>query len=350
MQEQELLVWGQPTLAQKRLLQASVEKSEKAIAYWQEWSQLVDIETLDSESYRLLPLLYRNLSPYEIGDRQFARLKGVYRRTWCENQVIFKHLTEILQEFQAASIPSLLIKDAALCLLHYSDIGERTIHNFELLVNPQDALKAMNILSKMGWKPKKPIGDRLSPSESVWEFTHPGNLQLMLRWHLFWDSFSESLERSFWHRAKEVPVGDTSTHVLHPTDQLFYVCVAGGSRNPVFPLVRLVDARRILESEAAEIEGDELCDRVNTFRFLLPFQNFINAFEEIFQVAFINPTVSASKTLPISDFERQEWRYLQANSRSLFNRLQNKYFVYQRRFGAPEYQVNWIKFLTTLKS
>ncbi|WP_254567312.1 nucleotidyltransferase family protein [Oscillatoria sp. HE19RPO] len=350
MQEQELLVWGQPTLAQKRLLQAAVEKSEKAIAYWQEWSELVDIETLDSESYRLLPLLYRNLSPYEIGDQQFAKLKGVYRRTWCENQVIFKQLTEILQEFQAASIPSLLIKDAALCLLHYSDIGERTIHNFEILVDPQNALTASNLLSKMGWKPKKPIRDRLSPSECVWEFTHSGNLQLMLRWHLFWDSFSESLERSFWHRAQEVPVGDTSTHVLHPSDRLFYVCVAGGIHNPVFPLVRLVDAHRILDSDAAEIDGDELCDRVNTFRFLLPFQNFIKVFEEIFQIPFINSTVSATKILPISAFEEQEWRCLHANSRSLFNRLQHKYFGYQRRYGAPEYQVNWVKFLTTLKS
>ncbi|MCT7975621.1 nucleotidyltransferase family protein [Laspinema olomoucense] len=350
MQEQELLVWGQPTLAQKRLLQAAVEKSEKAIAYWQEWSELVDIETLDSESYRLLPLLYRNLSQYEISDRSLVKLKGVYRRTWCENQLIFKHLSEILQQFKSASIPSLLIKDAALCLLHYSDIGERMINNFEILVGSQDAVKAMTLLAKMGWKSKKPIGDRLSPSDCVMEFTNQANLQLMLRWHLFWDNFSETLERSFWHRAQEVSVGDTFTQVLHPRDQLFYVCVGGGIRNPVFPLVRLADAHRILESDAAEIDGDELCDRANTFRFLLPFQNFINAFEEIFQVPFINSTVSASKTLPISTFEQQEWHCWNANSRSLFNRLQNKYFVYQRRYGAPEYQVNWVKFLTTLKS
>ncbi|MEB3829142.1 nucleotidyltransferase family protein [Phormidium sp. CCY1219] len=350
MNQQNPMIWGQPTFEQKRLLQAAVETSEKAIAYWEEWSASVNIETLDSESYRLLPLLYRNLSQYHIGDRPLAKLKGVYRRTWCENQVIFKKLTEILQEFEAASIPSLLIKDAALCLLYYSDIGERTIHNFEILVCGEDAITAMKILSRMGWKPKKPIPDRLSPSDCVWEFTTQSNLSLMLRWHLFWDAFGEPLEETFWQGARKTAVGDTFTHVLHPTDRLFYISVAGGSRTPVVPLVRLADACRILQVDGDEIDGDELRDRVKTFRFILPWQNFIKAFEDTFHVPFVNPTVSTSQTLSASQFERQEWRCLHSTSHSPIKRVLNKYFTYQRRFGAPEYRVNWVKFFRTLKT
>ncbi|MHC5833634.1 MAG: nucleotidyltransferase family protein, partial [Nostoc sp.] len=82
-----------PTPAQELLLQASLLKEKAALTAWEQWRSSVDIEVLDAESYVLLPQLYQNLLAHGVEDPHMARLKGIYRRNWCANQLQIKALT-----------------------------------------------------------------------------------------------------------------------------------------------------------------------------------------------------------------------------------------------------------------
>ena len=76
-----------PSPTQLLLLQASLWRGERAFSAWTEWRHREpDLDTLDEGSYRLLPLLYRNLGPELAGNPDAGRLKGVYRRSWAANQ------------------------------------------------------------------------------------------------------------------------------------------------------------------------------------------------------------------------------------------------------------------------
>ena len=83
----------------KHLLRATLCTGAAAQDAWQLWSTTVDFENdLDLASYRLLPMLYYNLQASQIDVQLLPRLRGVYKRTWVENQLLFKKLEATVAE------------------------------------------------------------------------------------------------------------------------------------------------------------------------------------------------------------------------------------------------------------
>jgi hypothetical protein len=137
-----LLLTSQQTL----LLRAALLDGPTALDAWQAWKSNIDIDTLDPGSYCLLPLLYRNLQRHTIVDPLMDRFKGVYRKTWYQNQVLFHHMAGVLRALHAAGIPAMLLKGAALIQLHYTDAGLRPMADFDVLVPREQAMPAIEVL------------------------------------------------------------------------------------------------------------------------------------------------------------------------------------------------------------
>ncbi|HYA13731.1 MAG TPA: hypothetical protein VEF33_05270, partial [Syntrophales bacterium] len=57
-----------PTAQQEALLRASLLQGEEALMAWDYWKSNTDMNRIDQGSYRLLPLLYRNLSLHGVKD------------------------------------------------------------------------------------------------------------------------------------------------------------------------------------------------------------------------------------------------------------------------------------------
>src|SRR5262245_53419620 len=113
-----------PAREQTLLLDAALLPFDAAWSAWQAWKTAVDFENgLDRGSYRLLPLVYRNLSRPGLEDPLLGRLKGVYRLTWYKNQFLFRTLAEVLRRLDAAGVPALVLKGASLTTLYYRDLG-----------------------------------------------------------------------------------------------------------------------------------------------------------------------------------------------------------------------------------
>ena len=70
------------------LLRAALSEGDDAPRAWEEVRQRMgSITRLNGTTYRLLPLLYRNLSEQGVRDPELKRLKGVYRHSWYANQM-----------------------------------------------------------------------------------------------------------------------------------------------------------------------------------------------------------------------------------------------------------------------
>ena len=80
-----------PTREQELLLQAALMQGKETIDAWEAWKSTVEIAQIDQGSYRLLPLLYKNLRDHGVEDPWADTLKGVYRSTWYKNQLLFRH-------------------------------------------------------------------------------------------------------------------------------------------------------------------------------------------------------------------------------------------------------------------
>lgn len=333
-----------PNLQQKLLLKAALLKGKIAIDSWQQWKASVDIENLDQESYQLLPLLYSNLSAHNVTDEHFGRLKGVYRRSWCENQVMLQNLTTILSYFQQAGIDTLLLKAAALNLSSPGDNGLRMINFLDLLVHPEDALKAMNLLQKIGWQPQGKIPERLVPFAHVLGFKNSSNQYLNLRWHLFGEGFNETAEKDFWNSAKLTQLGDASAYILSPTDGLFYICVAGGFWNQTLPANRIADAAILLNSSSSEIDWNRLITLAQTYHFVLPLKTTLSELQNFLNSPIPSSSLETIQNLPISQFESREYQIVAGKKTSVLERFLLRYFQYYRTVNQDHFGIKLLEF------
>jgi Uncharacterised nucleotidyltransferase len=337
---------SQLTSKQKLLLEAALLQGEAAINSWQQWIAAVDIEKIETDSYRLLPLVYRNLSEHGVTDLP-ARLKGVYRRTWLENQVVVQQLTTILQEFQTCNVETLLLKDAALSLCDYPDFGLRTIHNFNLLVRPDRALAATNSLQKIGWKPQGKIPKNIGRFPHSLEFKHQSGQLLNFRWHLFGDGFQEAAETEFWERAIVAKVGEFPVRVLNATDRLFYVCVTNRSTPSDYKFSRLADAVAILNASSSEVDWDRLLSQAQKYHFVGALQTSLLQLHEILNVPIPDATLKKLSDLPLSELERQEDRIAKSKQKTVLDRFWLRYCQYTRTANQFEI-VGFIHYLQYL--
>lgn len=333
-----------PSSEQKLLLRSAILQGEEAISSWERWRASVDIEALDLESYRLLPLLYRNLSAHGVTDLHMSRLKGVYRRTWCENQVLFQKIIAILHCFEDADIKTLLLKDAALNIHYYQDSGSRMIHNFDILVHPTAALKAMSILQQNDWKPIGKIPNKIVPFTHIVGFKNESRQLLNLRWHLFGDGFQETAENDFWNSAILTKVGDLSTYILSPTEQLLYVCSYGGVRNSVLPISRLADAALIINSHQSEIDWNKLLTQAQKCHLVLSLKNILTNLHEILNAPIPPLILREIQDLPISRFERSEYQFATTKNMTVLARLLMRYIQYSRAIRTTDFKFKLLGF------
>ena len=179
-----------PTPLQEQLLRACLQDRAEAIPAWEHWIAATELEhNLDLGSYRLLPLLYKNLRRLEVESAFMPRLRNFYRSAWQQNHMASVQLQPLLAEFQAAGIPLILLKGAALTLRCYGDSGVRYMADVDWMVPHSCALQAMAILQQQGWMATFP---KLVPLTSavLWyrdaiAFEKPGHAQIDLHWRLY---------------------------------------------------------------------------------------------------------------------------------------------------------------------
>ena len=255
-----------PTRNQAVLLAAALRSGEAARQAWQTWKHAVDFEAgLDGGSYRLLPLVYRNLSQQGLDDPLLGRLKGVYRLTWYKNQLLFRTLGEILQRLSAAGIPTLLLKGAALTQLYYRDLGLRPMDDTDVLVPEAQLSAALETLTRAGWSPKVLALDKLTAEHRALRpscgFSDGAGRELDLHWHVLMECCEPGADVDFWSSALPETFEGTATQTLSTTDHLLHICLHGLAPNVVPPVRWIADAMTLLRVAGPQVDWDLLCER-----------------------------------------------------------------------------------------
>lgn len=245
-----------PTPQQELMLKAALWQGAPALAAWEEWQATTDFEQLDYGSFRLAPLLYHNLRAHQIEHPLLGRLKGIYRRAWYRNQLLFHHAGVLIERLHAAGVRTLVLKGAALSVLHYRDHGLRPMDDFDLLIDEAQADAAFAVLRELNWQPK--IQPELL-TEAYRAFSHSAAFKLAsggeldLHWRVFvrplWTRQPQAqTDATLWERARPLQLGSVATLTLDPADLLLHICAHGAAWNPVPPLRWIADALYILRT------------------------------------------------------------------------------------------------------
>lgn len=274
-----------PSSIDALLLKAALCDGEVAHNAYAAWRALADLDTPDAGTFRLLPLLARNLKRLEITDDKQAIFHGIYRRSWAKNQVLFRELGAVLQALSDAQIPTLLVKGAALSITAYRDLGARPMSDADLLVPIEKARATVEILAAAGWKSKETplqgqraqrllnrLGVTVRPREVAQcspvfigvrhghGFEKPGLAELDLHWRLDERVRDEADDRAIWQRAVPITIAGVATRTLEPTDQLLHVITHGVRWNVVPPWRWIADAAMIIKQEESPIDWPRLVE------------------------------------------------------------------------------------------
>jgi hypothetical protein len=217
-----------PREGQELLLRAALAPPDEAAVAWQKASAVVDVDKLDGRSHDVLPLLYRALGNAGVEDPWLPRLKGVYRKTWYENQLLLQRLARALSALGADEIDSVVLGGAVLGVLHYRDSGARPMDDTTIAVPAPAWRRACEVLASTDW-----------------------SLRAVQRAH-------EDVRRA------AVPFQTEDARALAPcaSDELLRICVRGISWTSRPRSARwIADALVIVSASEAEIDWERLLRR-----------------------------------------------------------------------------------------
>jgi hypothetical protein len=248
-----------PTPAQERLLKAALDQGDSAREHFYAWRDMIDIAAdFDRGSFRLLPLLYANLSRLNVEDSLMGRLKGTYRRAWCEAQTRFEQACNVLTMLNEHGIDTMVIKGIPLSLTYYASETLRPMADIDVVVPHRQAAEAVRLIDKAGWArgPWSP-DDNLDYHHAM-QFFWPAGGELDVHWHFLTECRSAAANEQFWTASEPLDVKGVKTRQLGHTDMFIHTVIHGIRWNPEPPIRWIADAAMILRRTDREIDWDRL--------------------------------------------------------------------------------------------
>ena len=290
-----------PSREQQLLLEAALCPGERGIAAFHDWRARVAPEhEFDWNVLRLLPLVYHNLHGQGVRDPLMARLRGVYRRVWCENHRLFHAVAPMIERLAANGCELLLLKGAPLVLSYYRNHALRPMADIDLVVRGHQLQAALDVLRDQGYRSARAVTSDLLRFMHAVPFVHPDGGQIDLHWHVLFEAADEPADREFWVATEAAEFMGTPVRQPDPTSLLLQVIVHGVRSNEETPIRWIPDALTILRTRSGAIDWHRLLDFAGTYRLTYRLALGLRYLAETFQApipAFVLPALGRRPSL-----------------------------------------------------
>jgi predicted O-methyltransferase YrrM len=302
-----------PNREQQLLLQAALWSSSAAIDAWARWQASIDFDShLDDDSFALLPMLYTNLHRHGVTHPLMHKLKGIYRRLWCENQVHFQVVAGVVRDFHLANIPTLLLNGAALSVKYYREDALRTMRDSRIVVPVDRAEQATQLLIQSGWKAESNISEACCPFQQTVTFLNGSDLRLEICWDPSFENHGKEDQTCLWRDAIPITIAKVPTHTLGPTATLRHTLLGGPNRNLEPGIGWIADATTVLNSRDLKVDWIHLMDTARKRRLVFQLKTRVGLLHELFHTLVPSTVVAEVQEMPQSYLERMEARYRRA--------------------------------------
>lgn len=253
---------------------AQLDQIQTAACALPDWSTVPD----RAEAHHVAPLVYTHLKAARVSvpPAIWRELQGLYLRHRRANEIRTVALREILIALNAASIPVVVLKGAALSHFLYSEPGLRPHSDLDLLVSPADVLHAQQVVQSLGFQgpPASSVTHRHLPP--LHRLQDGLNVEVELHQRLlsnYFDNVRAVVRGSFRRREpigtgdnrlpdvsvplRSFDIGDQPAFTLGLEDQLHHLCDHLISHVNVWDYARLIwmaDLISLSEHFAHEID------------------------------------------------------------------------------------------------
>jgi putative nucleotidyltransferase-like protein len=246
---------NRPSEEQLLVLHAALDEPAAALRAWERWRGAVEFDEVDRGSSRLLPLVYRSLGPQAFDPEVAGRLKGLYRRSWSHNQMLFKRAGEVVASLQRAGIETLVIKGGSLALLSYRDVGKRPMQDVDVLVRFERAAAAIEVLAGIGWEADRDDPLAWTEVHHSLGYTGPRGGSIDLHWFSLWQP---ARDEELWSASLPMELAGAATRAPCPADQLLLACVHGTPWSPLPPFRWIADATAVIRAAGEALDWERV--------------------------------------------------------------------------------------------
>lgn len=280
-----------------------------------EWDNLPE----EAEHHGLAPLAYRHLDAAEISLPASTRraLHALTLRHRQANQIRLQALAEILNAYRDAGLDALVLKGAALAHTVYPNLELRPMRDIDLLVRPEQALRAQAILSELGFDapvtlpPHLPADHyHLAPAARQSEGLI---VSVEIHHHLF--RLSQNAPRlsfeSLFDKAIPFLVGGTTAYTLNHAEMLWHIYRHAFGIPQMFEPFRLIyvaDLVSLIEKYWAQMDWEQIKQFYPQVWNIFPLLHGLTPWSETILQQFALPIESAP---PGAGMEFQGWPRIQ---------------------------------------
>ena len=236
-----------PTATQAALMEVALGPAEEASARWQALQPL-DVTTLETGSFGLLPLLYERLRDVAPDDPQLPRLFGTYRSVWYRNQLLLDRLAVLLPLLRKrAHVEALLVGGMSALVRWYPRLGLRPVPQLDLIVEPEKAADAIKVSTYAGWRAAAETRSSTilrDESERVLVIHHGAPPEVA-------GPLGQAALSVLREHALELADTEGAPLVLDAADEILFACAMGARTVPVPTCQWLVDVYRVLHAPEA---------------------------------------------------------------------------------------------------
>jgi hypothetical protein len=244
-----------------------------------------------------------------------AQWQAQHTRTALRNTALLHQLRQAIDALDAASIPVVVLKGAALAQTIYENVALRPMRDIDLLVHRQDVPAALRQLAELGYKPADPEVHRGT------QLAYENELRLMradatrttidIHWHLLDSPFYQAHPAfaRFWQAVTIAPDrsgrSGAGLPVLAPVEQLLHLSAHLVLHHHGEGLLWQHDVAAFARHHADTLDWAAVLTQAQALDLVLPLQQVLSMLVTQWQMAALRPIAEAAAALTPSAAERE---------------------------------------------
>ncbi len=256
-----------PSAEERLLLKSALSSGAAAVSAFSEWrSRFGDRAEFRWNAVRLLPLVYHNLHGLGVRDPLMGRMRGMYRRTFCETHQLFHRTAPVVAELASRGFPVLLLKGAPLVLSYYRNHALRPMADLDLWVRRDQVTAAVRVLGEAGYVCTESFDpDALRYRHAV-NFVHANGGDIDVHWRVLGETRDPAFDEMVWLTGEPLEFCGVPVRQPDPTSMLLTVIMHGVRWNEETPIRWVPDALTILRQRGSAVQWTRLLATASTYR------------------------------------------------------------------------------------
>ncbi|MGE3074358.1 MAG: nucleotidyltransferase family protein [Dehalococcoidia bacterium] len=306
-----------PTPIQAAALGAALLPGEGAFAAYDELRALTDnLDHMDAATFRMLPMVYRNLKALGVDDERLATLKGIYRQSWYRNRISVGSAMRAVTVLRANGVEPVALKGLGLIASAYREAALRPMHDVDLLIAPGSYRASVDALVDAGWKPLR--GDRADFFRRVRVFhalplAGPDGIEVDLHRRMLEENCFPGADEHALARTRCFEIGDDTVTTLAPEDHVINACVHGVRWDPVPALRWVLDVVVAVRSAGENFDWNYLVEEARNRRITLALAGALE-FARSYESSIPEVVLEQLAAIPADKLERFDFRVQQGGN------------------------------------